>query len=217
VWLRDTFGIRTFVETGTNEADTAVWAADEFEHVITIEGSESLHQTAVSTFGWRRNIRFVHGDSRRMLPEVLRRLDAPAIFWLDAHWCGMDTYGSGNECPVLDELKALNAWDTPHIVLVDDARLFLAPPPPPHRSDDWPDINAICRAMDGDAPRRYVAVFEDVIVGVPSHARTRFVEFLRAHADRSPPPSQPALPHVGRPWRRLRKILGSILGSASWR
>lgn len=206
LWLRDTFNIRTFVETGTNQAETTIWAAGEFDQVITIEGYEPLHQKAINAFGSCRNIRFLLGDSRRLLPEVLQSLDGPAIFWLDAHWCGADTYGSGDECPVLGELEVLNAWGTPHFVLVDDARLFLAPPPAPHRSDDWPGINAICRAMDEHVSNRYVAVFEDVIVGVPFHARKQFVEWLRTHMER--PVVLPT--RRSRCGRWLRRITGRI-------
>lgn len=206
LWLRDTFGIRTFVETGTNQAETAMWAAAEFERVITIEGYEPLYERAVGTFGSCKSVRFVLGDSRRALPGVLRSLDAPAIVWLDAHWCGAHTYGNGDECPVLGELEVLNACETPHFVLVDDARLFLAPPPPPHRSDDWPGIDEICRAMDGHAAKRYVAVFDDVIVGVPSHARRQFVEFLRSHMNHPLVPATSTPAHK-RHWARwLRRI-----------
>src|SRR5262245_50073632 len=129
LWLRDAFKISVFVETGTNRAETAAWASTHFARVFTIEANEGLHQRAIKTFGDRKNIQFLNGDSRVHINSLLPSLTEPAIFWLDAHWCGEDTFGKTEECPVVGELELLNASEVNHIVLVDDARLFLAPPP----------------------------------------------------------------------------------------
>jgi len=56
-------------------------------------------------------------------------------------------------------------------VLTDDARFFLVPPPGPHEATYWPDISAICRLMAAHDCHRYVAVHDDVIIGVPAAAR----------------------------------------------
>lgn len=180
LWIRDTFGVRTFVETGTNRAETALWASEEFQTVITIEGYEPLYRKAVESFGNRKNISFLLGDSRNHIRQLAASLGTPAIFWLDAHWCGTETFGDLDECPVLGELASLNSSNIPHFILIDDARLFLAPPPPPHDSDHWPDIATICRELENQFTNRYVAVHDDVIVGVPPDAKARFVEFLRS-------------------------------------
>jgi hypothetical protein len=141
--MRDTFKAKVFVETGTNQAETAVWASANFEHVFTVEAYEPLYQKAVETFGSRKNIQFLKGDSRAHIKSLTDSLTEPAIFWLDAHWCGENTFGKSDECPVVGELELLNASKVPHIVLIDDARFFLAPPPPPHEATYWPDISAI--------------------------------------------------------------------------
>src|SRR5450759_4220434 len=93
LWLRDTFGVDVFVETGTNLADTAVWASANFERVFTIEAHGTLYQRAIETFGNRKNIQFLQGDSRIHISSLLPSLAEPAIFWLDAHWCGEHTFG----------------------------------------------------------------------------------------------------------------------------
>jgi hypothetical protein len=204
LWLRDTFNVDTFVETGTNRAETAMWASKQFQRVITVEGYPPLYNAAVKSFGDNKTIEFLLGDSRDHLRRVADSLQNQAIFWLDAHWCGDETYGNSDECPVLGELEALNSSGMSHIVLIDDARLFLAPPPPPHVADHWPDIAAVCRAMEGCPGNRYVAVHEDVIVGVPAEAKPSFVEFLRKKAVERDLQAQPA--PISRFRRGLLKI-----------
>src|SRR6266481_6378819 len=87
-----------------------------------------------------------------------------------------------------------HASEVLHIVLTDDARFFLAPPPAPHEVTYWPDISAICRLMAAHDSHRYVAVHDDVIIGVPAAARLQLVEFLRAEfiKNTSPPAPKPA-------------------------
>jgi|SRR5579862_450342 len=179
LWLREAFQISVFVETGTNRAETAVWASENFGRVFTIEANGPLHQRAIETFGDRRNIQFLAGDSRVHIKSLLTSLTEPAIFWLDAHWCGEDTFGKTEECPVVGELELLNTSKVGHLVLIDDARLFLAPPPPPHDASHWPDIATICELLSAPEHSRYVAVHDDVIIAVPDFAKPRLIEFLR--------------------------------------
>jgi hypothetical protein len=182
LWLRNTFKVDVFVETGTNRAETAVWASANFERVFTIEANGPLHQRAIEAFGDRKNIEFLKGDSRTHIKSLLTSLIKPAIFWLDAHWCGEDTFGKTEECPVVGELEVLNTSKVGHIVLIDDARLFLAPPPPPHEASHWPDIATICGLLSMPGANRYVVVHDDVIISMPDLAKPRFMEFIREEA-----------------------------------
>lgn len=187
-WMRDAYGVSTFIETGTNRAETAAWAADNFASVVSVEGSEALYGAAQAAHGHRTNLRFVLGDSRVCLPEIVRTLREPAIFWLDAHWCGETTFGESAECPVLEELAAINESSLGHLVLVDDARLFLAPPPRFHNAAHWPDLGAISHALAGPSPQgRYLAVHEDVLIGVPWLGRDSLVDYLRSAAEAPSP------------------------------
>jgi hypothetical protein len=207
--MRDTFKAKVFFETGTNRAETAVWASTNFERVFTVEAYEPLYQKAVETFGNRKNIQFLEGDSRTHIKSLTSSLTEPAIFWLDAHWCGEQTFGKSDECPLVGELELLNASKVPHIVLIDDARLFLAPPPAPHEASHWPDISTICRLLTDHSSKRYVAVHDDVIIGVPDTARLQLVEFLRAEVikNTSPPPPPPK-PAPRTLLRRIRSKIG---------
>ncbi len=212
LWLRDLCKIGTFVETGTNRAETAAWASGQFEQVYTVEAYEPLHQQAVEKYGDRKNIHFLKGDSREHIRSLIHQLQDPAIFWLDAHWCGEFTFGKADECPVIGEVELLNSCPVPHIVLIDDARLFLAPPPAPHQADHWPDIATVCRLLTDYRTPRYVVVHEDVIIAVPATARNQLVDFVRAEVlsnAAAPPESAPAgkasLRRVGSRIKRLFK------------
>ena len=204
LWIRDTFGIRTFVETGTNAADTAVWAAKEFDKVITIEGYEPLYTKAVAAYAAaHKNIEFILGDSREHIARLLREsLQTPAIFWLDAHWCGVETFGAAAECPVMEELKAVNTSNLPHFILIDDARFFLAPAYPPHKADHWPDIATVAHEVKNPPLNRYVVVHEDVIVGVPAEAREKLIKFMHYGPDLPPPPQD----FMSKVRRKLKRI-----------
>lgn len=184
LFLRDRFDLRTFVETGTFGGATAAWAAQHFATVYSIEASEKHWHEARQRYAALRNVDFVLGDSPARLSALMGRLERP-MFWLDAHWCGGDTAGDAGECPLLDEIAAIAAARLPQaIILIDDARLFLQPPPAPHRWEQWPDIAAVLHGLErcGDL---FVAVCDDVIVAVPREARGDVVAFWR----RSPAPS----------------------------
>lgn len=88
----------------------------------------------------------VEGDSGARLPGVLRRLDGPAFFWLDAHLVvDIDEVDALDQwpCPLLRELEAVRAWPWAFrsTVLIDDVRLF--------GSYGWPDRASVLAACDG--------------------------------------------------------------------
>ena len=180
MWLRETYGVQTFIETGTYQGGTTAWASGLFEQVITIEGSADFHRAAREKYAHRQNVDFLFGDSITLLPEALARTGGrPAILWLDAHWMP-GSYGSGAECPVLQEIEAVNRSSAVHFLLIDDARLFMAPPPRPHRAADWPDLGALLAVLSADSIRpRYTTVYDDVIICVPETAREAMRNYLQ--------------------------------------
>lgn len=205
LWARDTFGIRLFVETGTNRANTATWAADYFDWVVSIEGQKDLFDTNVRQHGHRTNLRFLHGDSRHQLKPVLDEIGGPAIIWLDAHWCGDGTFGVGAECPILDELSAVNCSHPDHIILIDDARYFTAPAPRPHRAEDWPGLIDIAAALACGSALRYAVIYDDVIVAIPASRRNVLDEYVRDEVEaQSRKPPRPLW------WRAMRRMARMI-------
>jgi hypothetical protein len=177
LFLKQRFGFQTFVETGTLNGDSAAWAAQHFSQVFTVEASESFWLAARTRHAQVRNIEFMHARSPEALQALAPRLNRP-LFWLDAHWSGGGTAGQEAECPLLDELFAI-AGCPGAVVLIDDARLFLSPPPPPHNWRHWPDLAMVVYALQR-CGASYVTVKDDVIVGAPMAYQAEIAEYLRS-------------------------------------
>jgi hypothetical protein len=193
--LQKQLGIDEFIETGTYHGGTAAWAGRQFARVATIELSPKYHAAAVAKFQSQPHIRALCGGSVAVLGEVIPALSAPALFWLDAHWSGFDTAGQEAECPVLEEIALLNASPRDHVVLVDDARLFCAPPPRPHRADQWPDLATVTNALVAGG-RRHVVMTDDVFVAVPAAAKDFLTNWLQDAPPRQTPPPPSLLRRV---------------------
>ena len=182
VALRQRLGIDTFVETGTFEGRTAQWAAGVFRNVKTVELSERMFASTALRLSRFDNVEAAQGHSADFLREIVAELERPAIFWLDAHWCGGGAPTSGapdSVCPVLAEVAEINRSPLDHVILVDDARYFLEPPEPPYDPAAWPGIADVLAALHAPGKQRYSVVKDDVIVCVPAVARDVVVQYCR--------------------------------------
>lgn len=168
-----------FIETGTHTGNTTRWAAAAFVRVITIEVEAKYRDMAIEKSSAFGNIVFLSGRSTERLDEALDAADAPAVFWLDAHKGG-GWYGAGDDCSIIEELGLIAARRRPgDLILIDDARGFLAPPPPPFDPDAWPTIHAVLDAADPDRSR-YVVILNDVIIVAPPAMKTLIRDFCAA-------------------------------------
>jgi hypothetical protein len=106
-----------FIETGTYDGDTAMWAIEEgFSSVFTIEVSEERYLLAMKRFVKHPNVHVLKGHSPVVLSYLLSELVEPAFFWLDAHPDWGDT-------PLIDELQVIgNHQIKDHTILIDDMR-----------------------------------------------------------------------------------------------
>lgn len=138
--LRQRHTLPNFVETGTGGGVTAMMMSPLFERVWTIELCGQASAYASMCLSRFNNVTALQGYS----PEFLRVFsrDKPTLFWLDAHWCGGPRLGP--ECPLLEELDAIGGLDDGSVILIDDARLFVSPPPLPHNPEEWPALADIC-------------------------------------------------------------------------
>jgi len=171
------FGVRVFFETGTFRGKTVRRLAGVFEKLITVEGSKEIFESAKSQLSGYHNIVNVYGDSVGALQAIVPKINVPIVFWLDAHFSGGATHGREDECNVLDELATINQSLGEHIILVDDARLFYAPPPQPHDPRQWPSITQVVEALS-DRGRRFVGMYCDTFFAVPMHLEASTKEFL---------------------------------------
>lgn len=141
--LRDNYGINCLIETGTWTGNTAEWAGQNFNKVVTIEASTYAYNIATTRLSVLPNVECVFGSSRTKLAEVLSRTKEPCLFWLDAHFSGGATYGSGDECPLMDELNAVLNFDQEHFLMIDDIGCFLGRLDGNHDQSQWPKYEEI--------------------------------------------------------------------------
>ena len=182
--LRDTLNVNTFVESGTFKGRTAVWAAKNFDRVITIENTPYRYNKASQTYKDKSNIQFVLGDSITYLRDHIHELPR-AIFWLDAHKYGEETAGENKQCPVMEELGIILSSGQNHSILIDDARLILSPAPSPNSLEYWPTIDLVIEKIRSSPIKYYIVVFEDVIIAVPPEAKQALMSYCRVQNTQS--------------------------------
>jgi hypothetical protein len=170
--LAKEFNVRKFIETGTYHGNTSLWASEYFDGVTTLEASQELHAIAEKNLATTPNVSLIFGSSKVLLTKAIAPAAGPALFWLDAHYSGGITFGSKDECPLVEELNQINESPIDHFILIDDARLFLSPPYLGHDTSQWPSIDIICSLLQSGKHKKYIAVFEDVIFAVPESAKT---------------------------------------------
>jgi len=117
-------GLRTLVETGTYRGDMTAATRWQFEQIHTIELDPLLATQARKRFwAWRR-VHVYQGNSAEVLPRVLETLSAPALLWLDAHYCeGVSARGE-TTTPIVSELDLALTHPFAQVILIDDARHF---------------------------------------------------------------------------------------------
>jgi hypothetical protein len=175
-WLKEALNVDTFVETGTYKGQTSHRMARVFKNVFTVEGSEFYFKAAVQNLINDENVSITNSDSVSFLEGSIWNYKS-AIFWLDAHWCGTETAGVENECPLIAEIGALKKIDLNNsAILIDDARLFLKPPPEPHKIEQWPTLREVLEQLPTN---HQIFIHNDVIFSVPMSISRNFTEFLR--------------------------------------
>lgn len=157
-FIKKAFDLDTFVEGGTFKGETSKAMSSQFSKVYTIENSDYCYAIAKENLSNYSNVELLKGDTRTHLKSIVKDNDN-MLFWLDAHWSGGETYGEEDECPLIEELKIIYDSKKHFVILIDDARLFAAPPPSPHKIEHWPTISDISRSIPKDWD---VLIYEDV-------------------------------------------------------
>lgn len=135
------FSISTLVETGTYLGEMVEAQLPNFKEIYSIELSEKLYRKASKKFKGQSNVHLLQGDSGKVMRQITSKLKSPALFWLDGHYSGGITALGDKECPVIEELNIITSDNIPHVILIDDARLFVG-------ANDYPkveDILSFCK------------------------------------------------------------------------
>jgi hypothetical protein len=151
-------GIRRAVETGTYLGKGAIRLSRIFDRVETIELSRYLALKAWWRLRHTGNVRLRRGDSSRLLKPSTE----PTLYWLDGHWSADITAGESRQCPLLDEIRATSPGTHGDWYLIDDARLFTKPVPPPLDPAQWPTIDQIRELVGQLRPGYDVRVCDDL-------------------------------------------------------
>ncbi|MFO1538370.1 MAG: hypothetical protein ACKOVH_11225 [Actinomycetota bacterium] len=129
-WCIDALGIGVAVETGTHRGTTTAWFAGLGLETHSAEQFWRYHAYARVRFRHEPRVHLVRGDSRAMLRDLVTTtdLDAPTLFYLDAHWAA--------DLPLAEEVAAVvTHWKAP-LVVIDD---FEVPDDPGYGFDRYGD------------------------------------------------------------------------------
>ena len=146
----------TLVETGTYLGHMICAQKDNFTRILSIELAEHFHQQAIERFKKDTHVELLLGDSGEVLGKVAPTLTVPTLFWLDGHYSSGETAKGDLNTPIMKELDAVLAGDLPHVVLVDDARLF-------NGTEDYPTLEGLKSKVSTLRPDYTVEVSDDII------------------------------------------------------
>lgn len=155
------YSLKYFVETGTLVGNTAELAAPRFEQVYTVEIAYKYHIIARKKLDKYPNVQTIFGDSVHVLEGLVPKLEKPTLFWLDAHWSKDLGYNpsDASRCPVIHELVQISKAELPHVVLIDDVRLFGV-------EKGWPTVDVVISMLE--SMNKSVYIENDVFVATPN-------------------------------------------------
>lgn len=174
----------TFVETGTFRGDSIKVVQGRVPRVISVESDARLAAEASVAFADDASVLIVSASGAEALLELRPELDGQdVLFWLDAHWCAMPDGDAPAEsqCDLITEIDAIGRLSDNSVVLIDDARLFLSPPPAPHDAAQWPRLHEVLDALTKVSPTHELAVVNDVIAFFPPRLAPALSRFAVSH------------------------------------
>ena len=151
------YKIRVFIETGTYLGDMVAALSNDFDKIYSIELNEDLFKQAEKKFAGLEHITIVFGDSAQVMPEILRQIYVPCLFWINAHYSEGITAMGKKETPILEELRHICEHPiNNHVVLIGDASLFIG-------KNDYPSMESIKGFINNRFPGYIFNVYDDII------------------------------------------------------
>ncbi|KKN85746.1 hypothetical protein LCGC14_0275510 [marine sediment metagenome] len=157
-----------FIDTGTWEGLTAIWAAQHFDRVHTIEIDEARFHAAcgkIMGLGLHDTIVTHLGDSREVLEKIIPFVDSTTFFWLGAR--------TEDDCPLMEELALIRGGSDSHFIMIDDMERFRKGVYP-----TWPTFDEICAVLkglafflEGDVLTAFPHEYTQVVMSVIQKAR----------------------------------------------
>jgi hypothetical protein len=151
------YSCSVLVETGTYKGEMVEAQKSNYKKVFSIELGTDLYEQAKRRFKNDANVTLLQGDSGKVLAKVIDQINEPAVFWLDGHYSGGVTAKGQKDCPIYEELNCIFAKrGLNHVLLIDDARLFVG-------TNDYPSIKELTAYIQAFNPSYTVEVKDDVI------------------------------------------------------
>ncbi len=155
------FGLRILIETGTYYGEMVSAMKSRFDSIYSIEFSPELAARATKEFAKYPRIKIIQGDSQTALPELLKSLETPALFWLDAGYYGWSGE-QGDKKRLGVELDAiLRHKINGHVILMDDAHGL-------NGENGALTIEEVTKQIQKDFPNRKVEVAFDILRITPA-------------------------------------------------
>jgi len=149
------YNLRCLVETGTYYGEMVAALCQQFDRVYSIELDPKLAAYSRQRFKNYPQVKILEGDSGTLVPQVVAQLDRPAVFWLDAGYYGVDL-AKGDLSRLLAELRAiLSSPVREHVVLMDDARMFVG-------TDSKLSASQLVAWIEREYPDRKVEIARDI-------------------------------------------------------
>lgn len=132
-----------FIETGSLQGKGIQAARDaRFGKIISIELSRLFYDYCVKKFTGDTRVSLYHGDSAKLLPDILADIDERCTFWLDAHYSGDKT--APGVIPLMAELLAIKDHHIKdHTIIIDDMRLIRT------HAEQWGDFPFSAKDIEG--------------------------------------------------------------------
>lgn len=154
--IRDKFGIKTVIETGTYYANTTRWLSSNFDKVYTCEIDPKSYEIAKEQLEGYANVTHVLQASQEFLPIALEKAEGPTLVFLDAHWF---------ENPLLKEIELVGKSGKKPILVIHDFKV----PGKPFGYDTYPGItydwNYIKDAVEQAYGNQYHKEYNEVATG----------------------------------------------------
>jgi hypothetical protein len=117
---------KVFIETGSYVGDGIKQALNAgFMKVFSIELSGEYYRRCKKRFKIDPRVSIIHGDSYKVLPDLLKKINTRITFWLDGHYsCGNTALGD-YYAPLMQELQSIKDHHIKeHTILIDDMRCW---------------------------------------------------------------------------------------------
>jgi hypothetical protein len=152
------YELKIMVETGTYQGDMVYAMQPYFEKIYSIELGNDLYKKAQKRLSKYKNVQLIEGHSGKLLPEIIKNINQPCLFWLDAHYSGGKTSKYDSDPPILQELTSIfeHPYINKHVILIDDARCFTG-------ANGYPSIDVLKKYILCKCPDWNVEVKDDII------------------------------------------------------